>query len=121
MKNVKAPLMRGQKVLACTIMNGIKIIDSYAFVSQPLSQFPKTFDLDENLSKGFFPHTFNRPEFWGYVGAIPDIKYFEPDYMSDSKRAELLAWHSEQVEKKVCWNFRKEMLKYCNVTNQYNH
>ena len=63
MKNVKAPLMRGQKFLACTIMNDIKIIDSYAFVSQPLSKFPKTFDLDENMSKVFFPHSFNRPEF----------------------------------------------------------
>ena len=98
MKNVKAPLMRGQKILACTIMNDIKIIDSYAFVSQPLSKFPKTFDLDENMSKFFFPHTLNRPEFWGYVGPIPDIKYFEPDYFSESKRAELIAWHKEQVE-----------------------
>ena len=118
MKNVKAPLMRGQKILACTIMNDIKIIDSYAFVSQPLSKFPKTFDLDENMSKVFFPHTLNRPEFWGYVGPIPDIKYFEPDYFSESKRAELIAWHKEQVENEVMWNFQKEMLKYCEMNVQ---
>ncbi len=32
----------------------LKVIDSHNFVATPLSEFPKTFGLDE-LKKGYFP------------------------------------------------------------------
>ena len=37
----------------------IRFIDSLNFFQMPLSSFPKTFGLDPEISKGYFPHLFN--------------------------------------------------------------
>jgi hypothetical protein len=62
LKQVKNPLLRGNKIISTTIFNDIKLLDSYAFVSHALAKFPSIFNIPE-LKKGFFPHTFNRPGF----------------------------------------------------------
>ena len=70
LKKVKAPLLRGNKIISATIQNNIKLIDSYTFVASALAKFPKIFNIEEE-KKGFFPHLFNRVEFYNYKALSP--------------------------------------------------
>ena len=67
LKKTKNPILKGNKIVSATLHNDITLIDSYAFVTAPLCKFPGIFNIEEE-KKGFFPHSFNRPEFWNYVG-----------------------------------------------------
>lgn len=107
----KNPLLKGQKIMSATLAFNIKLLDSYNFISKPLSAMPKIFGLTD--SKGDFPHMFNLPEHQNYVGPIPAIEWYDPDSKSVSKREELLKWHAEQVENKVVFDFKSEIEKYC--------
>ena len=101
----------GAKVLSFT-SGPLKFIDSLSFLPMPLASFPGTFNLSE-LKKGFFPHLFNTPENQQYVGRIPDLEFFDPDSMMSSKKEELLQWHVEQVRRNVQFNFKEELISYC--------
>ena len=63
MKKAKAPLLGGNEIISATAMNDIKLIDYYSFIHIVLSKFSDMFQIAEK-KKGFFPHLFNRPEFW---------------------------------------------------------
>jgi hypothetical protein len=88
----------------------VRFIDSYSFLTVPLSAFPKTFGLSE-LSKGYFPHLFNRPENQNYSGAFPTPDTYIPDSMSPSNYDKFKVWYSN--ESHGTFNFREEILKYC--------
>ncbi|CAH3188131.1 unnamed protein product [Porites lobata] len=74
--------------------------------------FTKTFGLTE-LKKGYFPHSFNRKENQNYEGLIPDLKYYETNCMNTKKKEAVEKWHGEEVLKGESWNFKKELLEYC--------
>ena len=101
----------GAKVLSFT-SGPLKFIDSLSFLPMPLASFPATFNLSE-LKKGFFPHLFNTPENQQYVGRIPDLEFYDPDSMMSSKKEELINWHVEQVRRNVQFNFKEELISYC--------
>ena len=86
--------------------------DSLSFLNMPLANFTKTFGLVE-LKKDSFSHTFSKLENLQYEGKIPDLKYFEIQYMDRNKKGECQKWHAEQVLKGEVWNFQSEMLEYC--------
>ena len=88
----------------------IKIIDSLSFLPMALEKFSKTFDIIE-LKKGFFPHDFNKPENYSYVGLYPDAKYYNPNFFSVKKKLEFENWY-EKV-KNTEFNFQKEFENYC--------
>lgn len=90
---------------------GIHFRDSYPHISAPLAQFSKMFNLPGE--KGFFPHGFNLRATQNYVGPLPDIEFYCADFMSPRRRAEVHAWHAEQVAKGVVFDFQKEMAAYC--------
>ena len=101
----------GTKILS--LSNGsLTFKDSLCFLPFPLSAFPTTFGITE-LCKGFFPHLFNRAENQTYEGAIPDIKYYDPDGMSEKKKAEFLTWHAAKVAENYTFKMRQEMEAYC--------
>lgn len=110
-----APLLRGQKIVTAKIINEIKLLDSYNFIAAPLASFPKIFDLDGDLAKGYFPHCFARMENLDYEGPIPDKNYYEPDQMKPAGRSKFLVWHEEQVNNEVEFNFMKECESYCSM------
>jgi len=112
LKKTKAPLLKGNKIVSAHIHNDITLVDSYAFVTTALAKFPAIFNIEEE-KKGFFPHSFNRPEFWHHVGPIPHSQYYEPDTFPPAKRMEFFKWYNDQVEKKVIFDFRREMQAYC--------
>ena len=55
-----------------------KFIDSCCFLSMSLSKFSDTFSLPD-VMKGTFPHCFNTPNNYGYVGLLPGMLYYDPD------------------------------------------
>ena len=91
----------------------IRFIDTCSFVAAPLASLPKMFGLENHIRKGTFPHTFNRPENYGYVGEIPDISFYDPEQKSEVNRADLLRWHAEQRQLDKVFNFYDEILSYC--------
>ena len=90
----------------------IRFIDSLSFFQMPLSAFPKTFGLTE-LRKGYFPHKFNLPEHQTYVGIIPALDYYMPETMAPKAKQALEKWHQEQRDKEVVFDFKKQLVAYC--------
>ncbi len=103
--------LQGGKIL-CLELKGwnIKFIDSLSFLCMPLSNFSATFNLPL-VTKGTFPHSFNKPQNYNYVGKLPDLEHFEPDSLKPKQRADLLEWHA--AHKNDPFNFREEIRKYC--------
>ena len=110
-RSVDKQITVGAKVLSFK-SGPLTFIDSLCFLPMPLATFPETFNLSE-LKKGFFPHLFNTPENQQYVGRIPDLEFYDPDSMMSSKKEELINWHNEQVRRNVQFNFKQELIAYC--------
>ena len=103
-------IMNGSKIISL-VFRKIKIIDSVSFIPMPLDKFSKTFGIKE-LSKGFFPHEFNKLENQNYVGPWPDKSYYGVKFMNDDKKFFFDKWYDENANKSV-FDFKKEILKYC--------
>lgn len=102
-------IMKGIKILTLSYRK-VKLIDSFSFIPMALDKLPKTFGIKE-LKKGFFPHLFNKPINYGYVGHIPDKKFFSPEFFSESKKQEFDLWYTSQLL--VEYNFKFELISYC--------
>jgi hypothetical protein len=65
------------------------------------------------LSKGYFPHLFNKAENYSYSGPIPDKKYFDIAFTVSDQKAydDFHTWYDSQAN--VTWNFNQELEKYC--------
>ena len=108
---VSKVLMTGQKILYFEC-GQLKFKDSMSFLNMPLETFTKTFGLTE-VKKGYFPHAFNREENQDYQGPIPELHYYETHTMNTKKKQAVEKWHDEQVVEGKVWNFKKELLEYC--------
>ena len=86
--------------------------DSLSFLNMPQTNFTNTFGLRE-LKKGWFPHKFSKLENFHYEGTIPDLHYYEPQDTSKDKKKACEDWHAKQVLNGEVWNFKKELLSYC--------
>ena len=75
-----------------------------------LAALPKAFGLN-CLKKGYFPHYFNTPQNWGYIGPHPPPEDYGVRFMMDSERTEFLAWYENQADKQ--FHFREELEAYC--------
>ncbi|KAG8188727.1 hypothetical protein JTE90_023072 [Oedothorax gibbosus] len=75
----------------------MRFIDSFNFLPMGLSKLPKTFGKEE-ITKGYLPPLFNKPENQNYVGELPDAHFYNPDFfsMSSSKRTKFYTWHNER-------------------------
>ena len=104
-------IVNGAKILSIDIPN-VKFIDSMNFFPMALSNFPKTFGINE-LKKGFFPHFFNTQENQNYVGYMPDMIFYDPDGVSPSRKEEFLKSYDKKVSNRYIFNFKEELLTYC--------
>ena len=109
---LESPLMNGAKIKKGFLFNGIKLVDSFNYMSTALSELPKMFDLEE-LEKGYFPHFFNLPKFWDYVGPIPDKGWYGFEEMSEKKMKAFVKWHNQKIAEEYIFDFKAEMQKYC--------
>ena len=106
-------IMRGAKILTLNVPTfKIKFIDSLSFIPMRLSDFPKTFGINE-LAKGYFPHLFNRRENENYVGPIPPTPYYQPNGMNPDQKEKFMEWHRALKESNYVFDFQKEILDYC--------
>ena len=113
LKNSVVPkvIYQGSKILYIYMKEfKIRVIDTYKFMSMPLSALPKAFGLKE-LKKGFFPHYFNTSENQDYIGPYPPPEMYGIDAMKPSTREEFLKWYESIKENR--FHFRKEIRDYC--------
>ncbi len=107
----------------------LRIIDSYRYIKTSLANFEKRFpdlttqghqlrtgdseeDQDETeRKKGDFPHFFNLPENYEYVGDLPDRRYF---FASPDTEKAKEAYEKIRKERSAAtpWNFKEEMHSY---------
>ena len=104
-------ILNGAKILSLELPN-IKFIDSMKFFPVALSNFPKTFGLNE-MKKGFFPHFFNTQQNQIYEGYMPDKSYYDPNGMSPQRKEEFDKWYNEKVSERYIFNFQHKLLTYC--------
>ena len=75
-------IMLGGKTLSLEVpMFNIPFIDSLNFIAMKLANFPKMFGIKE-LTKGYFPHLFNKKGNENYVCPIPPTLYYNRNGMS---------------------------------------
>ena len=104
-------IVNSAKILSLELPN-IKFIDSMNFFPMALSNFPKTFGLNE-MKKGFFPHFFNTQQNQIYEGYMPEKSYYDPDGMSPQRKEEFDKWYNEKVSERYIFNFQHELMTYC--------
>ena len=105
--------MSGRKILRIKCGN-VRLLDSLSFFLQPLATLPKAFGLDISIKKGDFPHHFNVPENWSYVGKIPDIEFYKPEMKKFKDAEQLRKWHAEKSsDSSYVFDFKKELVAYC--------
>ena len=93
--------------------------DSLSFLNMQLTNFTNAFGIKE-LKKGWFPHKFSKLEHLQYEGPIPALRYYEPQHMDAKKKKACEDWHAEEVLKREVWNFKKELLSYCEMRSNYS-
>ena len=76
----------------------------------PLSKFSDTFNLPD-VVKGTFPHCFNTPNNYRYIGLLPAPHYYEPDGLKEPARSKLIKWHDEHSNDEFI--FDREIHEYC--------
>jgi very-short-patch-repair endonuclease len=112
--NKKGPesIVNGTKIISIHYKN-CRYIDSYSFISAPLSSFTKTFSL--NSKKGFFPHKFNDNsiECWNYIGPYPCDDMYECKHFSNGKKKEYDDWMRLNRLNNFIFNFKQEFESYC--------
>jgi len=109
--NTPELVMQGGKILKIRVAStDVTFIDSLSFISMPLADFSKTFDLPDTV-KGCFPHLFNHPDNYTYDGMLPTLNYYDPDGMKEKSREKLLQWHAEH--KFDNFVFSEELKNYC--------
>ena len=90
----------------------IRFVDSISLIANtPLSSFAETFGLTS--TKGDFPHFFNKPENYGYIGPYPDKKYYPQSRLkpSSNDRIKFEEWYKSV--KKQQFYFMHQFISYC--------
>jgi hypothetical protein len=118
-KNVKIA-RRGRKIMEIKLSqkgsrHTTRFIDSLSHCPGSLASLYQAFTNGE-LSKGYYPYSFNSPENYGYVGPLPDKKYFGV-YERAKNKQEIEKfekwWEQENLAVGNNWNYRNESEKYC--------
>ncbi|MDI9312001.1 MAG: DNA polymerase [Limnohabitans sp.] len=107
--NIEA-VMNGSKIIKLCVGN-VTFIDSLSFFQLPLSSLPKSFGFEHFVQKGYCPFLLNNKEEIDYVGPIPEMKYFNKDFMKSKDLVAFEQWYIDQIG--CIYNLKKEMIKYC--------
>ena len=63
----------------------ITIWESLLFLPMALASLPNTFGIDHLQKKWWFPHFWKSMQRFGYIGPLPDPRFYAPEQMSTSK------------------------------------
>lgn len=102
----------GSKINYMHVSKGLDLtfLDSINFIGMKLSKIPECFGLSE-LTKGYFPHLFNRQENQSYRGPYPDVRYYGIEYMSQEEAEKFQEWYA--TKENEIFDFQSEIYKYC--------
>ena len=110
-------IKRGQMIMQLKLgykssPNKSIFLDSLCHLPGSLKKLAKDYCPGE-LAKGYFPHMFNTPENYGYVGDLPSKETFDIYFSARSKGdvEEFDKWW-EKRNLEGPWNFMEEMIKY---------
>ncbi|KAK3915759.1 putative DNA polymerase [Frankliniella fusca] len=103
--------LSGAKILSLET-NALHFKDSIMFLPQKLSSLPKAFGLNE-LKKGYFCHLANNEAYYDYEGPIPPKETYCCSTLSDSELNAFNKWYDDQVRSNYRFNFRNEIISYC--------
>jgi DNA polymerase type B, organellar and viral len=112
-KQIK-PIARGCKFLQLKVGKSTIFRDSLLHLPGGLAKLAKDFlGPAANMRKGHFPHLFNSEENYGYIGEIPEKKYFDMTFFAknSSDVTKFNEWYEER--KKLPWHFMQELTEYC--------
>ena len=93
--------------------------DSYKFMNLPLRLLPKSFNFQNVLQKGFFPHYLNVKDNLHFKSsAVPIKEHFGIDEMGEEERIRFMCWYDSecvrfQNDPDLIYDLREEMIKYC--------
>lgn len=110
-----SPLMRGGKIMNLVVGN-TRFTDTMLHLPGSLKSLAKDFlaDSDVVLEKGYFPHLFNSPDNYSYIGPIPDKKYFDLSFTigKDSDMTEFNTFYDSWAGRED-WHFEQQLKDYC--------
>ena len=102
-------IANGSSLLSITFRK-VKLIDSLSFFPTALENLPKMFDIKE-LKKGYFPHNFNKPSNFDYIGPYPGKEYYGYKFFCASKKESFDAWYESKSNQ--IFDFKQELHDYC--------
>ena len=102
----------GSKIMELKIGEA-RFRDTMLHFAGSLSRLAKDFGLA--CMKGSFPHMFNTPEHFDYIGPLPDLHYYDSKFSvrNETERKAFLAWHAAESAAKPQWDFAREYEEYC--------
>ena len=116
-------IFAGSKLLFLELNNpvSIRFLDSYKFLTFPLSSLPKSFELETDieggissrLCKGYFPHLFNRKENEDYIGPYPPPDCYSYSSMKPKACDDFFRWYADRTDSGELFDFKKEIIEYC--------
>ena len=109
MKLLPKCIFNGNQILTFSLPGKRKFLDSFLFISSPLRRLPSMFGFSE--CKGYFPYLMNKPENYDYVGPVPEKEMYGFENMSKKDKALFLEWYNTETT----FNFKKELIKYCQI------
>lgn len=91
-----------------------KFIDSLNFLLCPLSKLPKTFELEDDVQKLYFPYFFNKSKNLNLkLRKLPHSRYYGMDSKSVQERDAFFKWYKSNRNQGFC--LRKDLIEYCEV------
>jgi len=88
--------------------------DTAKLLPMALCELPKTFGFQEQVKKGFFPHSWNTLARWDSdPRRIPPIDELHSTTHKESVARELEQWHMDHGGSGAPWNAREECAEYC--------
>lgn len=67
----------------------------------------------ENHTKGHYPHYFNTPENFNYIGDLPSIDFFDAGNMKRAQRSALMKWYESEKSANAVFNNKNVLIEYC--------
>ena len=104
-------IMNGNSIMKLEL-TGVRLIDTFNFMSCTLAKFPDTFGLQE-IKKGYFPHQANTDKFQSYICSYVDVKYYKPGSMFKGGSEKSMVWCNKKGEQCDIFDFQNEVQSYC--------
>ncbi len=103
---------KGRKILFLEIKQlQIKFVISNSYLEGNEYQIAQQYEID--FTKHFFPVHFNSHLNYNYKGDVPELDFFLLFTDSQSARREKENFVTTLREQKYCWQFEKEIVRYC--------